>query len=161
MDDFDFDIDIDKLNAELDSLDLDLDMDFGFGMNLDEMRSKVMIVDDDAGTLRNIKSILDGAYSVCVANSGKKCLEILDMEKPDVILLDYEMPMMNGPETMQKIRMRPNYKNTPIIFLTGVNDRTQISAALALRPNGYLLKPVDQSKLLMTILDALNAGGKG
>lgn len=144
------------LDLDLDDLDLDLDFDLddlGLG---EDLQNKVMIIDDDAGTLRSIKSLLDGAYAVSVANSGKKALDMLPVEKPDVILLDYEMPMMNGPETLQKIRMKPGFKDTPVIFLTGVNDRSQISAALALRPAGYLLKPVNQSKLLMTILDALN-----
>lgn len=144
------------LDLNLDDLDLDLDFDLddlGLG---EDLQNKVMIIDDDAGTLRSIKSLLDGAYAVSVANSGKKALDMLPVEKPDVILLDYEMPMMNGPETLQKIRMKPGFKDTPVIFLTGVNDRSQIAAALALRPAGYLLKPVNQSKLLMTILDALN-----
>ncbi|MBQ1608184.1 MAG: response regulator [Lachnospiraceae bacterium] len=149
------------MDLNLDDLDLDLDLDFDLDdldLGMDDLRSRVMVIDDDAGTLRNIKSILDGVYVVSVANSGKKALDLLAIEKPDVILLDYEMPMMNGPETMQKIRMKPGFKDTPIIFLTGVNDRSQIAAALALRPAGYLLKPVNQNKLLMTILDALNGG---
>ncbi|MCR5640177.1 MAG: response regulator [Lachnospiraceae bacterium] len=151
----------DKLKMDLDELlgDLDLDLDGDFNLDFgDEFLNKVMVVDDDAGTLRNIKSLLDGAYKVVVANSGKKALEMLSAEKPDLILLDYEMPLMNGPETMKMIRQKPDFKDTPIVFLTGINDRTQIAAALALRPAGYLLKPVDQSKLLMTILDALNGG---
>ncbi|MCR4999131.1 MAG: response regulator [Lachnospiraceae bacterium] len=152
---------LDDLDLDLEGLDLDLDMDFDLdGMGLQDFRSRVMVVDDDAGTLRNIKSLLDGAYVVSVANSGKKCLDLLDQEKPDVILLDYEMPMMNGPETMERIRGRAAYKNTPIIFLTGVNERAQIAKALSMRPAGYLLKPVDQNKLLMTILDALNASAQ-
>ncbi len=147
------------MDLNLDDLDLDLDFDLDdLDLGMDDLRSRVMVIDDDAGTLRSIKSILDGVYVVSVANSGKKALDLLAVENPDVILLDYEMPMMNGPETMQKIRMKPGFKDTPIIFLTGVNDRSQIAAALALRPAGYLLKPVNQSKLLMTILDALNGG---
>lgn len=147
------------MDMNLDDLDLDLDFDLDdLDLGMDDLRSRVMVIDDDAGTLRSIKSILDGVYVVSVANSGKKALDLLAVENPDVILLDYEMPMMNGPETMQKIRMKPGFKDTPIIFLTGVNDRSQIAAALALRPAGYLLKPVNQSKLLMTILDALNGG---
>ena len=147
------------MDLNLDDLDLDLDFDLDdLDLGMDDLRSRVMVIDDDAGTLRSIKSILDGVYVVSVANSGKKALDLLAIEKPDVILLDYEMPMMNGPETMPKIRMKPGFKDTPIIFLTGVNDRSQIAAALALRPAGYLLKPVNQSKLLMTILDALNGG---
>ena len=152
------DLDLDMELPELPELDLDLDLDLDFDLDFgDDFRSRVMVIDDDAGTLRNIKSLLDTMYVVSVCNSGKKALDLIDREKPDVILLDYEMPMLNGPETLQRIRQKPDFKNTPVIFLTGVNDRSQIAAALALRPAGYLLKPVEQNKLLMTILDALNS----
>ncbi|MCR4674581.1 MAG: response regulator [Lachnospiraceae bacterium] len=178
LDDLDLDglnlepMDLSDLEAELASLELeDIDLSgtpgiFSGGTQHHEVKlesqmdrsmlHKVMIVDDDAGTLRNIKSLLDDTYNVCVATNGVKALDILDIEKPEVILLDYEMPRMNGPETMQKIHQKPNYKNIPIVFLTGVNDKAQIAAALALRPSGYLLKPVNKEKLLMTLLDIFN-----
>ena len=172
-DDFNFDdfdlsgLDLDALDQELADLELeDIDLSGIGGLGNIELKEDdalkgmhlhtVMIVDDDAATLRNIKSLLDGVYNVVVANHGVKALEILDIEKPDVILLDYEMPRMNGPETMKNIRLKPEYKNTPIIFLTGVNDRDQITAALSLRPDGYLLKPVNKEKLMTTIMDILN-----
>jgi CheY-like chemotaxis protein len=96
-------------------------------------------------------------YDVVLANSGRKALEIIAMENPDVILLDYEMPLMKGPETMRHIREKRGFENIPIIFLTGVNDRAQITAALALKPAGYLLKPVNKEKLFNTVLDVLNS----
>ncbi|MCR5546174.1 MAG: response regulator [Lachnospiraceae bacterium] len=174
LDDFDLgSMDLGDLEKELASLELeDIDLSgtpgiFSGGSSVESVKlesqidksmlHRVMIVDDDAGTIRNIKSLLEGAYNVSVANSGVKALDLLDIEKPEAILLDYEMPRMNGPETMRSIRLKPNYKNVPIIFLTGVNDKAQIAAALALRPDGYLLKPVNKEKLLMTLLDVFNS----
>lgn len=152
----DLDIDLDFLQDQLKTMDLgDIDLDDPLSDNV--TKAKVMIVDDDAGTLRNIKSLLSDMYDVVVANSGRKALEIIGMENPDIILLDYEMPLMKGPETMRHIREKRGFENIPIVFLTGVNDRAQITAALAMKPNGYLLKPVNKEKLLNTVLEALNS----
>ncbi len=155
----DLDIDLDFLQDQLKTMDLgDIDLDDPLSDNV--TKAKVMIVDDDAGTLRNIKSLLSDMYDVVVANSGRKALEILGMENPDIILLDYEMPLMKGPETMRHIREKRGFENIPIVFLTGVNDRAQITAALAMKPTGYLLKPVNKEKLLNTVLEALNSVDK-
>lgn len=152
----DLDIDLDFLQDQLKTMDLgDIDLDDPLSDNV--TKAKVMIVDDDAGTLRNIKSLLSDMYDVVVANSGRKALEIIGMENPDIILLDYEMPLMKGPETMRHIREKRGFENIPIVFLTGVNDRAQITAALAMKPTGYLLKPVNKEKLLNTVLEALNS----
>ena len=152
----DLDIDLDFLQEQLKTMDLgDIDLDDPLSDNV--TKAKVMVVDDDAGTLRNIKSLLSDMYDVVVANSGRKALEIIGMENPDIILLDYEMPLMKGPETMRHIREKRGFENIPIVFLTGVNDRAQITAALAMKPNGYLLKPVNKEKLLNTVLEALNS----
>lgn len=156
LDDLD-DIDLGFLEEQIKGMDLgDIDIETDpFGTNTS--RAKVMVVDDDAGTLRNIKSLLQDMYDVVLANSGRKALEIIGMENPDVVLLDYEMPLMKGPETMRHIREKRGFENIPVVFLTGVNDRAQITAALALKPTGYLLKPVNKEKLLNTVLDALNS----
>ena len=152
----DLDIDLDFLQDQLKTMDLgDIDLDDSLSDNV--TKAKVMVVDDDAGTLRNIKSLLSDMYDVVVANSGRKALEIIGMENPDIILLDYEMPLMKGPETMRHIREKRGFENIPIVFLTGVNDRAQITAALAMKPAGYLLKPVNKEKLLNTVLEALNS----
>ncbi len=152
----DLDIDLDFLQDQLKTMDLgDIDLDDSLSDNV--TKAKVMVVDDDAGTLRNIKSLLSDMYDVVVANSGRKALEIIGMENPDIILLDYEMPLMKGPETMRHIREKRGFENSPIVFLTGVNDRAQITAALAMKPTGYLLKPVNKEKLLNTVLEALNS----
>ncbi len=152
----DLDIDLDFLQDQLKTMDLgDIDLDDSLSDNV--TKAKVMVVDDDAGTLRNIKSLLSDMYDVVVANSGRKALEIIGMENPDIILLDYEMPLMKGPETMRHIREKRGFENIPIVFLTGVNDRAQITAALAMKPTGYLLKPVNKEKLLNTVLEALNS----
>lgn len=75
--------------------------------------------------------------------------------RPDLILLDYEMPMYDGRETMIKLRESEEAKDIPIVFVTAVNNREYIKAVLALRPAGYLLKPIDRERLFKTIKEII------
>ncbi len=117
----------------------------------------ILVVDDNAMTLRSMKGLLEDDYNVMIANSGAKAFKMMERGIPNLILLDYEMPEMDGRQVMQSIKANPMLFNIPVIFLTGVNDREHISAALAMRPAGYLLKPVAKAKLLATIESTLDA----
>ena len=68
-----------------------------------------------------------------------------------MILLDYEMPVENGPEVLMKIRENEELAKIPVIFLTGISETDKIKQALILKPQGYLLKPIDRTKLFETI----------
>lgn len=114
-------------------------------------KKEVLIVDDDAMTLRSIKKMLDDYYSVSIANSGMKAMTSIGKKRPDLILLDYEMPVCDGKQTLEMIKADDDIKDIPVVFLTGVNDREHIEAVLKLLPSGYLLKPVSQTKLVSTI----------
>lgn len=70
---------------------------------------------------------------------------------PDLILLDYEMPGWDGKRTLEEIRKDEEIMDIPVMFLTGVADKEHIAAVLGMKPEGYLLKPVEQSKLLSMI----------
>ena len=118
-------------------------------------RKSILVVDDGAITLRSVKALLDGKYNVSVATSGEMALKKLEREIPDLILLDYEMPGLDGKETLEKIRADENIKNIPVIFLTGVADRQNIANVLHLNPMGYILKPPSQDKLFEAIEEAL------
>lgn len=120
-------------------------------------KKSVMIVDDSAIMVRKIKSMLDDKYNVRVATSGKMALNALLKKKADVILLDYEMPEMDGMMTMEAIREMDEIKDIPIIFLTGVSDRQHILAVLKLKPFKYLLKPPVEKDLLDAIAEAVDA----
>ena len=83
--------------------------------------------------------------------SGKIALNFLERKKTDLILLDYEMPEENGVEVLRKLRANEQTKDIPVVFLTGMNDREMIQKILAMKPQGYLLKPIEISKLFQTI----------
>lgn len=116
----------------------------------------ILVVDDDPTTLRSVKAMLDKQYSVAVAISGAQAMTAIGRKKPDLILLDYEMPVCDGRMTMEMIQKEEELKDIPIIFLTGINDKEHIHAVLKLLPAAYFLKPVMQEKLLKAIEDVLN-----
>ncbi len=118
-------------------------------------RKKVLVVDDNATTLRSIKGMLEGKYDVMLANSGMKAMTSLGKCRPDVILLDYEMPVCDGRQTLEMIRADDDLFDIPVIFLTSVNDKDQINAVIKLLPAGYLLKPATPRKLFEAIEKAL------
>lgn len=118
---------------------------------IDDDKVKILIVDDDMTTLRTTKEMLEKRYSITLANSGMKAMTSIGKNRPDIILLDYEMPVCDGKQTMEMIRADEDLKDIPVIFLTGVNSREHIQAVLALRPARYLLKPVTARTLIDTI----------
>lgn len=114
-------------------------------------RAHILVVDDDPLMLKMLKEQLREYYDVATAVSGKIAMKFLERKKTDLILLDYEMPEENGPAVLEKLRANETTKNVPVIFLTGVSERGKIQEALALKPQSYLLKPVDHEKLLNAI----------
>lgn len=115
----------------------------------------ILVIDDDPLMLRVIKEELKEEFNVATAVSGKIGLSFLQRKKTDLILLDYEMPEENGLEVLEKLRANDSTKDIPVIFLTGINDREKISKVLAKKPQGYLLKPIDHTKLIEEIQKVL------
>lgn len=118
-------------------------------------RKKIMLVDDSGIYLRMMKGLLDEEYDVIMATSGLKAISMVHEKHPDLILLDYEMPLFDGRETMVKIRQAEDIKDIPIVFVTAVNEKEHIKAVLSLKPAGYLLKPIDKDRLFKTIKEIL------
>lgn len=101
--------------------------------------------------LRNIKGILEEKYSVAVAPSGFHEFVSVGKKMPDLILLDYEMPEMNGKEVMEKLQSDEELREIPIVFLTSADSKEIVMELLALKPAGYILKPVESQMLLERI----------
>lgn len=118
-------------------------------------RRHILVVDDDFRMLKLIKRYLDDTYDVATAINGKVALKFLESKMTNLILLDYEMPGENGPEVLEKLRTNPITNKIPVIFLTGINDRKKIQQVLALKPQGYLLKPIDHDKLVEAIQNTI------
>ena len=116
-----------------------------------ERRKHVLVIDDDPIMLKLIKEHLHENYDVATAISGKIAYKFLESKKTDLILLDYEMPVENGPTVLTNLRENNLIEGVPVLFLTGVSDKEKIREALSLKPQGYLLKPIDKDKLIGTV----------
>lgn len=114
-------------------------------------RKHILAVDDDATMLKTLKEQLHDNYDVATAISGKVALKFLEKKKTDLILLDYAMPGESGTAVLEKLRANENTKDIPVVFLTGVTEREMITQALVMKPQGYLLKPIEHEKLIATI----------
>ncbi|MGN0374333.1 MAG: response regulator [Butyrivibrio sp.] len=115
------------------------------------MKKKILVVDDSGAMLRNVKGWLEDKYQVILANSGTMAITYLAKNCPDLILLDYEMPVCNGKQVLEMIRSEPEYANIPVIFLTGKNYRESVLSVSALKPEGYLLKTMEPSKIVEAV----------
>ena len=136
----------------LSGLDFRKDLGFQAGSgNPFQNKKHILVVDDNAMMLRVIKEHLHEKYDVGTAVSGKVALKFLEHKTTDLILLDYDMPQENGPAILEKLRASDATKDIPVIFLTGVTESKKIKEALVLKPQGYLLKPVNREKLLAEI----------
>lgn len=119
-------------------------------------KKHILIVDDSAIWLRNMKSWLQTNYKVTIAISGAQALTSIGREMPDVILLDYEMPVINGRQVFEILQSDAELRKIPVIFLTGVSDKNHIEEVLYMKPAAYLLKPIDQTKLVAAIQAVIN-----
>lgn len=106
----------------------------------------ILVVDDNAMVLRTTKLMLKDRYSVSIAASGAQALVSINKKTPDIILLDYKMPVLDG-ETTMKI-LKGNKKNIPVIFFTSADDPDTVKRLISLKPAGYILKPPDKQKLI-------------
>ena len=116
-------------------------------------RRSILLVDDDPTFLKMMRSWLAEDYAVVPVTGGRQALQYLSKKQPDLILLDYEMPELDGPQVLESIRSQGTLKDIPVFFLTGVDSRESVTKAISLKPEGYLLKHNDKQKLLKTISD--------
>ena len=119
-------------------------------------KKRILVVDDNGTTLRTMKAMLEEHYEVARAISGAQAMTSIGKQRPDLILLDYEMPVCDGRMTLEMIRADEEMKDIPVVFLTAVNNRDNIEAVLTLKPAGYFLKPPVKDKLIAEIDKILN-----
>ena len=116
----------------------------------------ILIVDDDPTFIQMIREWLKDTYRVGMANSGTQAVAWLATNKADLILLDYDMPVLDGPKVLQMLRSESFSSSTPVMFLTGKSDRKSVTDVLALKPSDYLLKSISKDKLLETLGNFFN-----
>ncbi len=114
-------------------------------------KKRILVVDDNGTALRTMKAMLEERYEVTLAISGAQAMTSIGKKRPDLILLDYEMPVCDGRMTLEMIRADEDMKDIPVIFLTAVNNKANIEAVLKLKPAGYFLKPAVKERLIAEI----------
>lgn len=117
------------------------------------LQKRILVVDDDDMNLMRTKMILGKEYDVFLANSGVEALDTLKREDMDLVLLDIEMPKMNGIETFE--RMKTFTSRTPVIFLTASGLEDDVRSAIKLGAVDYLKKPFQPQELLKRVAQEL------
>ena len=129
------------------------------------MPKKVLIVDDEVDAVEFVKEIAeDEGYTAIFAHDGPKGLEKMRQEKPDLVILDVQMPGMDGFEVFAEMKKDENLKNIPVIMLTGIKDKVGLRFSgeamkdyLGHEPDDYIEKPIDPVRLKDSMKKILSA----
>ncbi len=112
---------------------------------------KILAIDDSMTARLIIKRTFEG-HTVLEAPDGAVGLTVLDAQAPiDVVLLDWNMPVMNGYECLMEIKKNPAFANVKVIMCTTEAEKEQVVKAIKAGANGYVLKPVDPQKLTAAV----------
>lgn len=113
---------------------------------------KILIVDDVMSNVLLLKILLTNEkYQVCTANCGNMCIEQAKAEKPDLILLDVMMPDISGFDAAQILKKDPETAHIPIIFLTALNNPSDLVHGFQVGANDFLTKPFNKEELVVRV----------
>jgi len=117
---------------------------------------KILIIDDEPDFVSTIRHHLEWSqYQTVAAANGKEGLEKAGSERPDIILLDTSMPVMNGHETLEHLSRDPQLRNIPVIMVTAACEMDDIATASSYGIVDYIAKPFDFTELKEKIANAL------
>ncbi|MBE0409616.1 MAG: response regulator [Anaerolineales bacterium] len=117
----------------------------------------ILIVDDDPDILENILAVLETKpYRLATARDGKKCMEMLHQELPDLLVLDLLMPRMDGWGVIREMRSEPRFARVPIMVLSTVIEdasrrRYELETGMAMDVQDYIQKPIRPMELIQTV----------
>lgn len=119
-------------------------------------KKTVLMIDDDMPYLKQMNNMLQETYNVIMINSAKLALNYLLKHTPDIILLDYQMPLYNGANLMNMIQKNVSGRPIPVIILSGALDIEALKECYSYSPDAYLAKPVTKDVLIENIERILN-----
>lgn len=119
--------------------------------SVERNKKTVLAIDDDMAYLKLVRRYLQDEYNVVMINSARLAMEYLIKNIPDVVLLDYQMPLYSGSTVMNMLQRHQDTQNIPVIILTGCSDAEAVKECILCNPAGYLVKPVDKETLCETI----------
>ncbi|MGA1979389.1 MAG: response regulator [Sedimentisphaerales bacterium] len=118
--------------------------------------ARVLVVDDEADIVSTVQYRLEFCeFEVITAADGKEGLEKAANEKPDIILLDISMPVMNGYEMLERLKNSPELKDIPVIMFTAFSDAKDVAKAVEIGVADYVTKPFDFTDLVGKITKVL------
>jgi CheY-like chemotaxis protein len=121
---------------------------------------RILIIDDDPSYAKMVREWIKSKYRVDIVTAGMQAISFLlkvkEDEQVDLILLDYEMPVVDGPQVLQMLRQEPSTANIPVIFLTGIGTKEAVSRVMSLKPDGYILKTTTRDDLLAYLKNKLH-----
>ena len=116
-------------------------------------KKNILVVDDSPTFLRLMSEWLEESYNVNVCPSASAAFHMIETNRPDMILLDYEMPICNGARFLQMLRSETATAQIPVMFLTSKDDAETVKSLIALKPQGYLLKNCTKDSVLRAIAE--------
>lgn len=119
----------------------------------EKRKKKILVVDDSDFMRQNILNLLGQDYDMIESNSSIAAIKSITVNRPDLILMDYEMPVCDGRQTLEMIRSDKDIADIPVIFLTGRGDMDSVKKVMSLKPEGYLLKTLPEKEIKKTIDD--------
>lgn len=119
----------------------------------------ILIVDDNQMNLKLEKRLLEAEqYQVLTAKNAEETMKLLEIFRPQLILMDFQLPGLDGVELTKKIRVKPEFKNIIILMLTSYDQQGDEAKAIAAGCNGYIQKPIDTQSLPAVIAGYLRDG---
>lgn len=119
-------------------------------------KKHILIVDDDRTILKMLKSALEENYEVTTMVNGVLVEKFLSAKSVDLIILDYEMPVKTGADVIRELKASDRSNKVPVCFLTGVDQHEKIMEILSLKPDAYMLKPVNMKSFLATVSNLID-----
>jgi len=119
-------------------------------------KKRVLIVDDDPAYASMVREWIKDKYQADIVTAGMQAITFLLKKPVDLILLDYEMPVADGPKVLEMLRQENETKDIPVIFLTGNGTKEAVSRVMSLKPNGYILKSTSRENLLHLLKEKLH-----
>ena len=119
-------------------------------------KKKILVVDDSSTIRMGMDRLLAKDYDVSEVNSGVAAIRAITLNKPDLILLDYEMPVCDGIQVLEMLHSENAFSDIPVIFLTARGDQESVKKVLSLKADGYLLKYLQPMEIKRRIDDFFN-----
>ncbi len=121
------------------------------------MPFSVLVAEDEPHIMTLVKfKLRDAGFTVLPAEDGKKTLEIAQTQKPDLILLDVMMPLLNGYEVLEALKKDDNLKNIPVIMLTAKSFQHEVDEAIKKGADDYIIKPFSPAELVERVKKILD-----